>query len=165
MKHMNRREFMKNTSLALAGGLIFPGLAFASNPVKIKKGSFIDRIIRIESGYDNTAYNTKSKARGLMQITPIVLKEWNEFNPKEKYSKNKLFDPEVNIKIGKWYLFPRIANHYLPFYELNKDVPNILTAWDWGIGNLVNLKGNAIENLHRLPKETNNYIKEFISMY
>jgi len=65
--------------------------------------NFIDAIIKVESKGNPKALG-KNGDRGLMQITPIVLKEWNQKHPKEQYTLSDLFAPEINTKIGTWYL-------------------------------------------------------------
>ena len=125
--------------------------------------NLIERIIQKESNGNPRAFRNATKARGLMQITPVVLKEWNIYNPDDKHNENDLFDSEINKKIGEWYLFERIKNHYLPFYELNASLDNVLAAYNWGIGNLRRL-GDAQENFEKLPFETRNYIKSINSM-
>ena len=51
-----------------------------------------DAIAQIESSGNPKAFNKKSKARGLLQITPIALADWNQMNPKQTYSEKDLFD-------------------------------------------------------------------------
>ena len=52
-------------------------------PVSMKVD--MDNIYRIESSHNPKAYNSGSKAKGLGQITPIVLKEWNNYHPNDKH--------------------------------------------------------------------------------
>ena len=117
---------------------------------------YVNATIQVESSGNPNAYNKKSKARGLMQITPIVLEEWNQNHPKEKYKEKELSKPEVNKKIGSWYII-RITDRYLPSYGLEKSLENVAAAYNWGIGNL-RKTGDARENFDRLPKETQDYI-------
>ncbi len=129
-----------------------------NHPEKIKIEEFsinYDKIIEIESSGNPLAYNKHSKARGLMQITPIVLKEWNKFNA-QKHTSDDLFNPEINKKIGEWYL-DRIKDHYLPHYKIEQNIDNILIAYNWGIGNL---KKYLSEN-SELPLGTQGYIKKY----
>ncbi len=119
-----------------------------------------DAIIQIESAGNPRAYNKNSGARGLMQITPIVLKEWNNLHPNEKCSLNDLYNPEINKKIGIWYLENRIKRIYLPNVGLTGSIENILAAYNWGIGNLEK-NGDAVENFNTLPTETREYIGKY----
>ena len=92
----------------------------------------LDIIAKIESNYNVKAYNKKSGARGLYQITPVCLLEYNRYN-KSDVALNDLFSPEVNKKIAKWYLEVRIPQ-MLKHYGLNTSWDNILWAYNGGIG-------------------------------
>ena len=111
----------------------------------------MDIIQRIESGGNVMAYNRNSQARGLYQITPICLKEWNSFHKSERYSQNQLFNGKINEKIAKWYLEVRIPQMLLHFKK-EVTIENIIWAYNAGIGYVVkNIK----------PKETRNYIIKY----
>ena len=118
----------------------------------------IKAIIKQESRGNPRAYNKGSKASGLMQITPIVLKEWNQFHKDEHYSQTDLFNAKINKKIGEWYIH-RLFNHYLLHYEIDTTLENLTAAYNWGIGGVVKIK-DAKENFDKLPKETQNYITQ-----
>ena len=84
-------------------------------------------IIQTESNGDYTAKGPTNDY-GLMQITPIVLKEFN-VNQSHNYGIDDLFRPEINITIGSWYL-ERLVNHY----KLN--LYDALRAYNAGVGNV-----------------------------
>lgn len=90
-------------------------------------------------------------ARGLMQIMPVVLKEYNQFN-KANYSMDDLFNPQINTEIGDWYFNRRIPQ-MLNYYKQPDTIENRLWSYNAGIGNL--LKGNK-------PKETQVYIEDIM---
>ena len=74
---------------------IFPSLLIAQiNP---------EIIATIESSNNPKAFNAMSGARGLMQITPICLKHYNQVH-KTSHSVEELFDAEFNKRVGTWYL-------------------------------------------------------------
>lgn len=110
----------------------------------------MDIIIQIESGGNPNAYNKESGAIGLCQITPIVLKEWNE-SGQLRFLERGLYKPEVNRPIGDWYMNTRIPQ-MLKAYKIPDTIDNRLWAYNAGIGNVK--KG-------RLPKETRNYIRKY----
>lgn len=85
-------------------------------------------LAEIESSNNPNAYNKSSHARGLYQITPIVLKQYNsEENYDEKFSELDMHD------IGK---ASKVAYYYLGWLSERCDtVDEILIAWNWGIGN------------------------------
>ncbi len=123
--------------------------------------NYIDNeiIINIESKGNPKAHNKSEGARGLMQIRPIVLKEWNLLNPGQKYTLNDLFNPDINKKIGTWY-FNRIETVYLPNHKLEQNLENKLASYNWGIGNLSNI-GDAKKNFSKLPLTTQKYIRKY----
>ena len=126
--------------------IIFKSTAFAGDMIDMGK------IIAIESSGNPGAYNAKSKARGLCQVTEICLKEWNNYHPKEKYLAGDLFRSETNLRIAGWYLETRIPQ-MLRHYEIAVTVENVLIAYNAGISYLV--KGLT------LPKETAGYIRKY----
>lgn len=75
----------------------------------------IPHIIMAESSGNPDAVSNRG-AVGLMGITPIVLKEYNdEFlypYTDNRWSQKHLLDPEINKNIGEWYL-RRLQTHYL----------------------------------------------------
>lgn len=115
----------------------------------------IEKIIQIESGDNPNAYNEKSGAVGLMQITPIVLKEWNSLH-ETVYGLEDLKNSLANKRIGVWYLEERI-----PHMFESLDIPDCdffrLIAYNWGINNLKNW-------YRELPKETQIYIEKYERM-
>ena len=115
----------KRIWLALVFLLIFHSISFAN---------YIDinRIVKIESNGNPLAYNKKDGDIGLCQITPICLKEWNNFHPKEQYTSNDLFNPVINLKIAEWYLEKRIPQ-MLKYYKCEVNTMNILICYNAGI--------------------------------
>lgn len=112
----------------------------------------MDAIKMIESSGNPRAYNKGSKARGLYQITPILLKEWNNFHPKQQYTADSLWDIEVNVEIANWYLHNRIPK-MLRYFKKPVTIENVLISYNAGINYVVT--GNP------LPTETKNYIKKY----
>ncbi len=115
-------------------------------------------VIKAESNFDERATSYKD-ARGLMQITPST-GEWiaKQMNLVE-FSKDKLYDPEINIFMGTWYL-DNLRR------EFNDDYVLILSAYNAGRGNVnkwlenpkFSLDGNT---LNYIPfKETELYLKK-----
>lgn len=153
MKNISRKAFIFGM-LGVVYDLISPTLTFGEE-------SLTKRIIKAESRGNSFAYNRASQARGLMQITPIVRYEWNNFNQK-KIRENDLFNPEINVKVGEWYLHKRIKNHYLPYYDLETHEHNLLASWNWGPVSHGKL-GDAKENFKYLPKETRTFIQKVMN--
>lgn len=112
----------------------------------------LNKIKQIESSGNPFAFNKRSKARGLYQITPICLKEWNNFHPNKQYSKQDLFNPVINKQIAQWYLNKRIPQ-MLKYYGHEVNIRNVLVSYNAGISYVVNNKP--------LPKETKNYLIKY----
>lgn len=67
-------------------------------------------LIDMESGGDPNDVNPRSHATGLMQVTKVVLRDYNKRHGKS-YTLEDLKDPELNIKIGA-ELLRRISMAY-----------------------------------------------------
>jgi len=132
----------------------------------------IPAIIACESGGRADAVSPKG-AIGLMGISPIVFKEWEEntynylgASSEEKLDKREydriihfeheidiLYDKDWNKNIGEWYL-RRLKDHYGC-----KTIEEILCAYNWGIGNLKKYR------LKSAPQETKSYIQKVLKLY
>ena len=123
----------------------------------------IAALIKAESNYKNSARSHKN-ANGLMQIT-VDTGEWIAFKMNiENYSKELLYDPETNIRMGCWYLDNLRG-------EFGNNVELILAAYNAGRGNVNNwLKNQKYsydgKKLDFIPfKETDQYIKRIKTNY
>jgi soluble lytic murein transglycosylase len=109
------------------------------------------RLSKIESSENPNAYNKGSGARGLVQITKPALDEWNQYHPESKYSQQQLFDPNVNMEVGTWYMTQRIPQ-MLQAYNIPITPDTMLWAYNVGIGRVrAGVK----------PTETVNYINKY----
>lgn len=98
-----------------------------------------NQIAKIESSGNPLAHNKKDDSRGLFQITPICLREYNAFHKSTPHSPNDLWNPAVNLKIAKWYLNVRIPQ-MLVYYKIEDTIENRLISYNQGIGTLVHKK-------------------------
>ena len=73
--------------------------------------AFIRALVHGESGGDSQKENHSSHAAGLLQLTDIVRKDWNNAHPAAPVSRADLFDPEINVRIGS-ALLNRIVQTY-----------------------------------------------------
>src|SRR3990167_307496 len=82
---------------------------------EIRWDDLVSAVIQVESGGNSNAVSSQG-AIGLMQITPIVLKEYMRYYKKDEFiqafREDSLLRPQVNKDIGTWYLH-RLHNHYL----------------------------------------------------
>ena len=110
-------------------------------------------IARIESSSNPFAYNPRTKATGLYQITPICLKEFNQYK-KKNYTLFSLFNPKRNYEVANWYMNKRIPQ-MLKYYGKEDTIVNRLICYNAGISYVVN-------NLP-LKKETKEYIEKYFN--
>lgn len=115
----------------------------------------LETVIQIESSGNPEAYNSKSQARGLMQVTPISLEDYNNFHS-INFEVDALYCPEVNVMVGNWYLNVRIPR-MLEYYCIEDTAENRLIAYNWGIKNLIKHLKNGV----RLPRETRMYLVKY----
>lgn len=139
-----------------------------SNSVIIEKyanefgidSNLVRAVIKVESGY-NTLARSKKGAVGLMQIMPETAK-WIAGEFGEDFSDKELFNPEINIKYGCFYL----KYLFIKYDNLDK----VLFAYNAGEGTLLKIAGaNDVLDVYSVKiDETRNYIfkvKKAISVY
>ena len=123
-------------------------------------------IINVESKFDKNAVSNKN-ARGLMQIAPITGKWASEELNIDDFDVEDLFDPELNIMIGSWYL--NILSQ-----EFDNNLQLILAAYNAGSGNVVRWLQNKMysedgKSLMIIPfnetKDFVNKVQKNISIY
>lgn len=123
--------------------------------------NLVPAIIQVESSGNPHAFNHKSSCRGLMQISEIVLLEYNReadcegticYCEKTVYDIQDLYEPEINKEIGTWYL-KRLRDHYL---KEHYTLETLLASYSWGIGHV--LKVNY--EYKRFPKSVKRYIQK-----
>lgn len=127
----------------------------ASNLYGINK-AIIASVINTESGFNKNAQSSKG-AVGLMQIMPQTAK-WVAEKENIELQENDLFVPEINIKIGTYYLK----------YLINKFqvLDTAIIAYNAGEGNVLNwLKDKTYskdgKTLSYVPfKESEKYLKK-----
>ena len=153
---------------------VFSGVARA-------EGVNMDIIAIIESNNNPNAYNKKSGAIGLYQITPIVYEDWKnhnyiyEFEGKTEdgkkviihfrpdyFSLRYLFVPEFNKEVADWYMQKRIPQ-LLRYYKIPDTITNRLIAYNWGIGNLKKWYFSKNPKF-TLPQETHDYLIKYYKL-
>lgn len=113
-------------------------------------------IIKVESDFKSDA-KSHAGAVGLMQMIPSTY-EWLASKRGEPSHPAMLYDPEVNIKYGTYYL----QYLYLKFGTWEKT----LVAYNWGEGNFMEyIEENGYEegDYKSLPvRETREYVKKVL---
>ncbi|WP_352168637.1 lytic transglycosylase domain-containing protein [Proteiniborus sp. MB09-C3] len=120
-------------------------------------------IIRVESKYDKNALSHKG-ARGLMQIAPVTGRWASGEIGIQNYSEKLLYDPDVNIEIGCWYI-NKLNTQFYNNLEL------VLAAYNGGSGNVAKWLNDSNysddgKSLKHIPfKETELYLKKVKKSY
>jgi soluble lytic murein transglycosylase len=120
-------------------------------------------IMRVESRYQPDAVSSKG-ARGLMQLMPDTGRWAAGCLGIEGYSDDLLFEPEVNIRIGAWYL-RQLLNQF------EGSLPVALAAYNGGPSNVEKwLSGGrwsgSINDLEQIPfGETARYVDRVSRAY
>ena len=120
-------------------------------------------IIKAESNFNQDAVSN-SNAIGLMQLVESTAKEIAEKNLNMSFSKETLYNPEYNIKIGTAY-YAKLLEKY------NRNTGVALAAYNAGIGKvdtwikdgIIKEDGSDLENIPY--KETNNYVRKILRDY
>lgn len=119
-------------------------------------------VIKTESNFNSNAESNKG-AKGLMQIMDST-GEWIASKLEvDNFNTNMLYDPEVNIEFGCWYL-----NNLLKEFD---DLSLALTAYNGGSGNVTKWLNdpkysNDGQNLTYIPfKETKKYVDKVSTRY
>ena len=111
-------------------------------------------IIKVESNFDPDTVSS-ADARGLMQMLPSTYR-WLCSKLGEEYDESNLFDPEINIKYGTYYL------QYL--YSRFGSWEKVIIAYNWGEGNFSEFlqnEGYTEGDYDSIPVgETRNYVKK-----
>lgn len=112
---------------------------------------FVSAVICTESGFDDTAVSSRG-AMGLMQIMPDTGAWAAEKIGISDFSAEMLNQPDVNIRIGCWYL------SYLSDM-FDGDTDKVMAAYNAGPNNVIEWAGD--DKLTDIPfGETENYLKK-----
>lgn len=124
----------------------------------------VNTFIRTESGFDPSATSSVN-ARGLMQMTEETF-EWlkGKIAPEEELTFDDLYDPEVSIRFGCYYL-------HLCLQRYENDVATVAAAYHNGWGTVDRLLSSAEysadgKTLDVFPYTLmNHYVKKITSCY
>lgn len=150
-----RRSADAKTRLVGIGMIIALALLILSVVMVAKcRAEVVDMSIiqKIESNGNPLAVGNAGE-RGLYQIMPCVLKEYNQYH-KVKYSWGQMFDPQKNTQVAYWYLNVRIPA-LLNYYKLPISTNSVIRAYNAGIRSVV--KGYT-------PRETRIYLTKYNRM-
>ena len=108
----------------------------------------IKSIIKVESNF-NPNVVSEAGAQGLMQLMPEISQSLGVINP---------LDIEQNIEGGV-----RHIKSYVDRY--NGDIEMALMAYNGGPTRMMNRGVTSINDIYKMPKETQNYVPKVISYY
>ena len=108
----------------------------------------IRAIIKTESNFNPNVVSSAG-AKGLMQLMPENCKEYGVVDP---------FDIEENIDAGT-----RHIKEYIDKYD--GDVQMGLMAYNGGPTRMKNRGVNSIDDIYKMPKETQNYVPKVMKYY
>ncbi|WP_243832436.1 lytic transglycosylase domain-containing protein [Orenia marismortui] len=120
-------------------------------------------IIYVESKFNLEATSNKG-ARGLMQIMPETGKWIAEMINANGFHSDMLYNPEINIKYGTWYI-AKLKNRF------NDNIAAMLAAYNGGEGNVDKWLKNrdwdgSHANLDQIPfLETREYVHKVKKIY
>jgi soluble lytic murein transglycosylase len=120
-------------------------------------------LIKTESNFKAYAESRKG-AKGLMQITPSTGEWIAQTMGIKDFEESMLYDPEINIKLGSWYI-EHLTDYYNDSFEL------VFAAYNGGRGNVDKwLKDKSLSSdgrtLDEIPfLETENFVKKLRKNY
>lgn len=163
---------LEDSDALAQSGVYYDGALYPAGPWPVKNNgvvnqSLIHAIIRQESRFDPSAQNP-SGASGLMQIMPMTASHISgDKNLSTKAGRNKLLDPDFNLKLGVKYL-----NELLGMNAVDGDLFHLLIAYNAGPGNLSRWKKSMPDVydpllfVESIPvSETRAYVERVLSNY
>lgn len=126
---------------------IYSAVSDASKKYGISE-SLILAVIKQESDFDSTC-TSSAGAAGLMQIMPSNYSHLGISDP---------YDVEQNVNGGT-----KLLREYLDKY--NGDIQMALMAYNGGPGTMKNRGVSSVEDLYKMPQETQNYVPKVMGYY
>lgn len=122
-----KKEYVNHNTFATC---VYPTI-----DIELKDGWSVDKALLNALIRQESRFNPKAKsavgARGLMQIMPATASFITKDSSFGKKGKSKLFDVELNLKVGQMYI-----EYLLAFPNINGNLFKFLLAYNAGPGNL-----------------------------
>lgn len=160
--YKEREEGYQASAFLLIGSIILAGIIVLVVSCQPAHAEEIDmaKIAQIESSGNPNAWNKRDDSRGLYQITPIVLKEFNRFHPRVGYTKEDLWNTSICEIVADWYISKRIPA-MLKTYKIPDSLLNRIASYNWGIGRVRKWHKNGA-NFDDLPEVTRRYYVRYV---
>lgn len=122
-------------------------IKYASDKYRVEE-ELIKAVIKQESSFNPNAVS-RSGAKGLMQLMPSTAKSLGVENP---------FNVLDNIDGGTRYL-----KRLMEAFSGNKELA--LSAYNGGIGRMKKLGVDTVQEIYKMPRETENYVSKVMKNY
>lgn len=125
----------------------------------------VSAVIWRESKFNASAVGSVGEV-GLMQVTEVVGQTWAKEHQIAEFSKHDLFNPEINIRAGTWYL----AQALRAWADRPDPLPYALAQYNAGRSNALRWAADDGNN-HRIFVEnitypgTREYIEDILKRY
>ena len=113
---------IKTILMAIAMTMVIPTMAYSQTEKEVKKWERVmNAIIAVESKGNPKAYNPKGNCAGILQITPILVKECNNLLKQKKSEKRYTLGDRYNVKKSK-EMFILLQEHFNPEQNVEKAI-------------------------------------------
>lgn len=141
------QEMKEENDLVIEGNVIEQESTNKANDWEILTSA----IMKVESSYDEKAYNKDGKCAGILQITPILVKEANRISALLNTSKNYTLDDRFNVKKSV-----EMFNIIQDFYNKEHNIEKAIRLWNGGPGYVIKATQKYYENVIREFKSLKN---------
>lgn len=149
----------KNKILFLAFVMSILTLTASAQKKEFDWNPVMDAIIQVESKGNAKAHNPNGDCAGILQITPILVKECNQILQNKKSSKRYVYDKKGECRSSKWddrysvekskEMFIMLQEHFNPEHNIEKAI----RCWNSGFyGNWRNRSGEYYRKVMKYYK-------------
>ena len=121
------RNFLKTTILMCLMLMFSMNIAAQKTTKQYDWSKVINAIIQVESGGNPNAYNPNGDCAGILQITPILVRECNQILEKKKSTKRYTYKDRYDVKKSK-EMFILIQEYHNP----TNDIEKAIKCWNCG---------------------------------
>ena len=107
--------------------MMFTTFASAKDTVSYDWTRLMNAIIQVESEGNHRAVNTNGNCVGILQITPILVRECNQILQRRKDRKRYTYEDRYNVEKSK-EMFILLQEHFNPSHNIEKAIK----CWNCG---------------------------------